>query len=287
MKGGAGMALRLGLTALVVGLTVVAYGTSSPELIVSVKAAMANQSGIAVGNVIGSNIFNIAVILGIAALIRPIKVQKSLIMRDGPVMVGVTLVCLAVLWDGAVTRIEGGVLVMGCLFYTIWIVRAARKEANDEDDGLKPLGIGKALFFIVAGLVLLGIGSRVLVENAIVIAQSLGVSEAVIGLTIIAAGTSMPELATSAVGAWRGQSDIALGNVVGSNVFNILFVLGLAAVIYPVSDAAIRPVDQWFVLGTAAVLVPMMWTSRTIGRKEAVVLLLSYVAYLWLMWPKG
>ncbi|MFM2242280.1 MAG: hypothetical protein RLZ97_1135 [Verrucomicrobiota bacterium] len=287
VKGGAGMALRLGLTALVVGLTVVAYGTSSPELLVSVKAAWIGQPGIAVGNVIGSNIFNVAVILGIAALIRPVRVQKSVIMRDGPVMVAVTLAGLAVLWDGSVSRIEGGLLVVASLVYTVWIIRAARKEPNDDDEGLKALSIGKAVFFIVAGLAILALGSRVLVENAVIIAKSVGVSEAVIGLTIIAAGTSMPELATSAVGALRGHSDIALGNVVGSNIFNILFVLGLASVIHPIENAAVRPVDQWFVLGTAAILVPMMWTSKMVGRKEGAVLLMSYGAYLWLMWPKG
>jgi len=178
-------------------------------------------------------------------------------------------------------------LVVASIVYTVWIIRAARKEPNDDDEGLKALSIGKAVFFIVAGLAILALGSRVLVENAVIIAKSVGVSEAVIGLTIIAAGTSMPELATSAVGALRGHSDIALGNVVGSNIFNILFVLGLASVIHPIENAAVRPVDQWFVLGTAAILVPMMWTSKMVGRKEGAVLLISYGAYLWLMWPKG
>ncbi len=226
-------------------------------------------------------------ILGIAALIRPIKVQKSVILRDGPVMVAVTLAGLAVLWDGSVSRFEGILLVVASLVYTVWIIRAARKESNDDDEGLKPLGIGKAIFFIVAGLALLALGSRVLVDNAVIIAKTLGVSEAVIGLTIIAAGTSMPELATSAVGALRGHSDIALGNVVGSNIFNIVFVLGLAAVIHPIEGVLVRPVDQWFVLGIAAALVPMMWTSRAVGRKEGALLLGSYLVYLWLMWPKG
>lgn len=287
VKGGAGVALRLGLTALVVGLTVVAYGTSSPELLVSLKAARAGQPGIAVGNVIGSNIFNIAVILGLAAMIRPIRVGSSVIRRDGPVMVGVTLAGLAVLWDGSVSRLEGALLVMASLIYTVWIIREARKEASDDDEGLKPLGLGKGLFFIIAGLVVLAFGSRMLVENAVVIARSLGVSEAVIGLTIIAAGTSMPELATSAIGALRGHSDIALGNVVGSNIFNVLFVLGLAAVIHPIEGTVVRGIDQAFVLGAAALLVPMMWTGHVIGRKEGAVLLVAYAAYLWLMWPKG
>ena len=287
VKGGAGMALRLGLTALVVGLTVVAYGTSAPELLVSLKSAWDGQPGIAVGTVVGSNIFNVAVILGIAALIRPVRVQAQLIRRDAPVMLGVTGAGIAVLWDGNVTRWEGALLVLASLAYTVWIVREARKEPSGDDEGLQPLGLGRALFFIGAGLVLLGFGSRLLVENAVVLARGIGVSEAVIGLTIIAAGTSMPELATSAVGAMRGHSDIALGNVVGSNIFNILFVLGLAAVVHPIRNAGVRPVDGWFLLGTAAVLLPMMRSGRTVGRIEGVILLLAYAAYLVVMWPAG
>lgn len=285
VRGGAGLALRLGLSALVVGLTVVAYGTSSPELLVSLKAALAGQPGIAVGNVVGSNIFNIAVILGLAALIRPVRVESEVIRRDGPVMLVVTLAALAVLRDGGVTRIEGGLLLAGSVLYTIWIVRAARRESSTADAGTPALPLGRALLLIAAGLVVLAFGSRLLVDNAVIVARGLGVSEAVIGLTIIAAGTSMPELATSAVGALRGQSDIALGNVVGSNIFNILFVLGAAAVVHPISGSPLRPVDQLFLLGVAVGLVPMMWTGRTVGRGEGLALLAGYGAYLWFMWP--
>jgi len=287
VRGGAGIALRLGLTALVVGLTVVAYGTSSPELLVSLKAAWSGQPGIAVGNVIGSNIFNLAVIVGLAALVRPVKVEAAVIRRDAPVMLGVTVAGLAVLWDGGVSRLEGGLLVAASAAYTAWVVREARKEGSTDDEGLKPLGLGKACLFIVAGLAVLALGSRVLVAHAIEIARALGVSEAVIGLTIIAAGTSMPELATSAVGALRGQSDIALGNVVGSNIFNILFVLGMAALVHPITGAEVRLIDQGFALGTALVLVPLMWTGRRINRWEGAGLLLAYVVYLWWMWPAG
>ncbi len=287
VRGGAGIALRLGLSALVVGLTVVAYGTSTPELVVSVKAAWAGQPGIAVGNVVGSNIFNIAVILGIAAIIRPVRSGSVAVNRDAPVMVAVTCGGIAVLWDGNVTRWEGLLLVAASAVYTVWIIRQARKEKSDDDEGLRPLGMVKALLFIAAGLVVLVIGSRLLVVNAVEIARALGVSEAVIGLTIIAAGTSMPELATSAVGALRGHSDIALGNVIGSNIFNILFVLGLAAVVHPIHGVSLRAVDQVFLLGSALVLVPMMWTGRRVGRVEGGILLAMYAAYLWLMWPAG
>jgi cation:H+ antiporter len=285
VRGGAGIALRLGLSALVVGLTVVAYGTSTPELVVSVKAAWAGQPGIAVGNVVGSNIFNIAVILGVAALIRPVRSDSTAVNRDAPVMVAVTLGGMAVLWDGNVARWEGLLLVAASVVYTVWIIRQARKEKSDDDEGLRPLGMVKAVLFIAAGLVVLVIGSRLLVVNAVEIARALGVSESVIGLTIIAAGTSMPELATSAVGALRGHSDIALGNVIGSNIFNILFVLGLAAVVHPIQGMSLRAVDQAFLLGTAVVLAPMMWTGRRVGRVEGGILLVMYAAYLWLMWP--
>jgi cation:H+ antiporter len=287
VRGGAGIALRLGLSALVVGLTVVAYGTSSPELLVSLNAARTGQSGIAVGNVIGSNIFNIAVILGVAALIRPVRAGAIAIRRDAPVMFGVTCAGLAVLWDGNVTRVEGACLAIASVIYTVWIIREARKEGAGDDEGLRPLGMVRALGFIAIGLAVLAFGSHLLVINAVEIARTLGVSEAVIGLTIIAAGTSMPELATSAVGAFRGHSDIALGNVIGSNIFNILFVLGLAAVVHPIEGVAMRPVDQVFVVGSAFALVPIMWTGRRIGRVEGALLLAIYAGYLFLMWPQA
>lgn len=290
VRGGAGLALRLGLTSLVVGLTVVAYGTSSPELLVSVKAAFASQPGIAVGNVIGSNIFNIAVILGIAAMIRPIAAHASVIKRDGPVMVCVTLLGMAFLYDSRIDRWEGIALVAGSVLYSWWVVRQAKKEgpeAGDGEEGFKPMHLGRAVGLIAIGLVVLALGSRLLVDNAVIIARTWGVSEAVIGLTVIAAGTSMPELATSVVGAFRGQSDIALGNVVGSNIFNILFVLGLAAVIHPIEAVGIRLPDQLFMLGLAVVLGPLMWTGRRIGRAEGLALLAVYGGYLWYSWPKG
>jgi cation:H+ antiporter len=289
VRGGAGLALRLGLTALVVGLTVVAYGTSSPELLVSIKAAMAGQAGIAVGNVIGSNIFNIAVILGIAALIKPIGASSTIIRRDGPVMVGVTLLGLFVLRDSVIERWEGCVLLSTSAIYTWWIIRHARGvvTAEGQEEGSASMVLGKGIGLILAGLLILALGSQLLVENAVVLARAWGVSEAVIGLTVIAAGTSMPELATSVVGAIRGQSDISLGNVVGSNIFNILFVLGLASVIHPIQALGIRSSDQWFMLGVAVVLTPLMWTGKTIGRKEGLLLLSIYGAYLWMVWPKA
>lgn len=286
VKGGAGLALRIGMSGLVVGLTVVAYGTSSPELLVSIKAAWIGQPGIAVGNVIGSNIFNIAIILGLAASIKPIKVEASVIRRDAPVMAVVTMLGMAVLWDGKVSRIEGAILALCSIIYTVWIIRASRDGVSDDNTATQKMSPWTAVPFIIVGLCILAFGSRLLVENAVIIARSLGVSEAVIGLTIIAAGTSMPELATSAIGAMRGQSDIALGNVLGSNIFNILFVLGVVSLIHPINGIVIRAVDQVFLLATALVLVPVIWTGRIIARKEGIMLLAIYAVYLFLMWPE-
>ncbi len=287
VRGGAGLALRLGLTSLVVGLTVVAYGTSSPELLVSVKAAMAGQPGIAVGNVIGSNIFNIAVILGLAALIKPIAVHATALRRDAPVMVGVTLMGITVLWNGRIDRWEGALLLVASVAYTWWVVRHARQAPLATEEDFKPMKLWHALLYVAAGLGVLVLGSQLLVENAVFMARSWGISEAVIGLTIIAAGTSMPELATSVVGAIRGQSDIAMGNVIGSNIFNILFVLGLASVIHPIEAAGIKPIDQGAMLVFAVVLLPFMWTGRRLGRIEGLLLLAGYGVYLALLWPKG
>ncbi len=287
VKGGAGIAVRLGLSSLVVGLTVVAYGTSSPELLVSLKAAWSGQPGIAVGNVVGSNIFNLAVILGLAAVIRPVRAESVAIRRDGPVMLLVTVAGLAVLWDGSVARWEGALLAVASAGYTAWIVREARRERRRDEEVFGAMPTGRALVHLGVGLALLALGSNLLVEHSVAIARALGVSDAVIGLTIIAAGTSMPELATSVVGALRGQPDIALGNVIGSNIFNLLFVLGLAAVIHPITGAEVRDVDRIFMLGTAALLWPMMRSGRTVGRREGAVLLAIYAVYLAWMWPRG
>ncbi|MFC7336396.1 calcium/sodium antiporter [Haloferula chungangensis] len=286
VRGGVGVALRLGLTSLVVGLTVVAYGTSSPELIVSVKAAFIGQSGIAVGNVVGSNIFNIAVILGLASLIKPIAVNATAMRRDAPVMLGVTVLGILVLLDSTIQRWEGVLLFLSSVIYTWWVVRDARKNSEPSDDA-KPMKLWVAIGFVMAGLGVLALGSQLLVDNAVFMARTWGVSEAVIGLTIIAAGTSMPELATSVVGAIRGHSDISLGNVIGSNIFNILFVLGLASIIHPIHAQGLSWTDQGALLLSAIALLPFMWSGRQIGRSEGLILLAGYGIYLALLWPKG
>ncbi|WP_193212489.1 calcium/sodium antiporter [Luteolibacter marinus] len=294
VRGGAAMALKLGLSPLVVGLTVVAYGTSMPELIVSLKAAFAGQPDIAIGNVVGSNIFNIAVILGLAAAVYPIRTHLQVLRWDAPLLLGVTLLVPLSFIDGQVSRIEGCIFVLAAVAFTIWTIRAARRDENSgveiaaDTPEVKPTGsLPGDILKILAGLGVLVLGSKLLVDNAVTVASSLGVSEAVIGLTIIAAGTSMPELATSVVAAFRRQSDIALGNVLGSNLFNLLFVLGGSAVIHPVETSAMSKIDLGMMIGVTALLVPLLATGKRLNRAEGLLLAATYGGYLFVLWPKG
>lgn len=293
VRGGASLALKLGLTPLVVGLTVVAFGTSMPELIVSLKAAWSGNSDIAIGNVVGSNIFNIAVILGLSAVVFPVTTHLQILRWDAPVLIAVTLLVPLTFLDGSVSRVEGGVLMLLAVAYTVWAVKMAKKdetlghEAHIDIPEIKNKGsILTDVIKIAAGLGVLVLGSWLLVRHAVLIATSLGVSEAVIGLTIIAAGTSMPELATSVVAAFRKQSDIALGNVLGSNLFNILFVLGGSAAIHPVRTSGLQPLDLWMMIGVTIILFPMLFTGKRLNRTEGLLLVACYGGYLFFMWPK-
>lgn len=293
VRGGASLALKLGLTPLVVGLTVVAYGTSAPELLVCLKAAFAGQSDIAIGNVVGSNIFNIAVILGLSAAVFPISTHLQVLRWDAPIVVLATLLTPLAFLDGTVSRVEASVLLVGAIAYTVWTVKVAGKdeakghEANIDVPEIKKRGnIFLDLVMIAAGLAVLVLGSNLLVENAVFVAKALGVSETVIGLTIIAAGTSMPELATSMVAAFRGQSDIALGNVLGSSLFNLLFVLGGTAMIRPVSTAGLQHFDLYALIGVTVLMLPLLATGKRLGRLEGLLLFSCYGIYLAVMWPK-
>ncbi|HEX2101894.1 MAG TPA: calcium/sodium antiporter, partial [Candidatus Synoicihabitans sp.] len=237
VKGGAGLALRFGLTPLVIGLTVMAYGTSSPEVVVSAQAALRERPAIAIGNVIGSNLCNLALILGVCALVRPLTAVAAVIRREVPILIGVTVVAALVLIDGRLQPWEGVALLVGLVAYTWTTVQGARREAGGLADqeyaqelGPKPK-LGLAIGLTIGGLALLVLGSDLFVRGAITIAQSFGLSEIVIGLTVVAVGTSLPELATSLVAAIKGETDVAIGNVVGSNMFNILGILGLVAVL--------------------------------------------------------
>lgn len=287
VRGSASLALRFGMTPLMVGLTIVAFGTSSPELVVSIKAAFNGFGDIAVGNVVGSNIFNIAVILGFAALVRPLKVKDQILRTDTPIMIAVSLLLVLFLRDRMITRPEAAILAAGIIAYMILSVHLSRKEAASADI---PAKTGKSLFldllFVVGGLGMLIAGSNFLVNGTVKLATYLGVSQAVIGLTIVAAGTSLPELATSVVAGIRGEDDIAIGNIIGSNIFNILCILGVAPFFGQVKTGGIQVLDLGFMLGTAALLLPLMWSRLRIGRAEGVILVLLYGSYLFLIWPK-
>jgi cation:H+ antiporter len=292
IRGSSSLALRIGITPLVVGLTVVAFGTSSPELVVSLKAALEGNGDISLGNIIGSNIANIALILGISALIKPLKVQAQVVRREIPIMIFVTLLLVLFLLDNEIGIIEGIVFFIGILLYSVVSVILAKKEKSREvkDEFIegvvhKPLKIWIAILFIFFGLVLLVYGSNLFLEASVEIAKIFGMSQAVIGLTIIAVGTSLPELVTSAVAAYKNESDIAIGNVVGSNVFNILFILGITAIIIPVSARGITSIDIIIMLLTAIVILPMAWSKFTLNRSEGAFLLIGYVVYMYYLLP--
>ena len=257
VRGGASLAVRLGVTPLLVGLTVVAYGTSTPELIVSSTAAAQGQGAIAIGNVVGSNIFNIGVILGLTALVAPMRVQLQLLKFDTPVMVGVALLFLLFFRDGSIQRWESLVFLAVIVLYTVVNVRLARRQASADvrqefDDSVpKPTGSPWTdAGLIVAGLATLVLGSRLFVTGAVDLARLFDISDAVIGLTIVAAGTSLPELASSLMAAWRKQPDIAIGNVVGSNIYNILAILGVSGMLAsPVNGQGVSLTDTLIMIG--------------------------------------
>ena len=292
VRGSASLALRAGLSRLMVGLTIVAFGTSSPELVVSVKAALSQQGDIAVGNVVGSNTFNIAVILGLTALVSPIPVHRQIIRLDAPIALGVALLLAVLLVDHVLGRLEGTLLLAGIVAYAWMNVVLARGQGeggaagpgDDPGPGVsRHWGIDLAL--ILGGLAVLVYGSGLLVEHAVSLAKDLGISEAVIGLTIVAAGTSMPELATSLVAAVRRQADIAVGNVIGSNVFNILGILGVASVVSPLSAPGIALVDYATMVILTVLVIPLLYTGRVLHRIEGAVLLALYGVYLMVLWP--
>ena len=288
VKGASRLAAALGISPLVIGLTVVAYGTSAPEMAVSVKSAWAGQPDLALGNVVGSNIFNVLFILGASAIITPLVVSSQLIRLDVPIMIGASLLTLLLAGDGSVGRLDGAILFALAVAYTVFQIRQSRKEsaAVREEYG-REFGPSRSataanLAFIAAGLVLLVLGSRWLVNGAVAFAQALGVSELIIGLTIVAAGTSLPEVATSILAAFRGERDIAVGNVVGSNIFNLLAVLGLSSLVAPgglPAPAALLRFDLPVMVAVALACLPIFASGALIARWEGALFLFYYAAY--------
>lgn len=287
VRGSSALALRLGLSPLIVGLTVVAFGTSSPELFVSLNATFAGSSSIVLGNVVGSNICNIALILGVAALIRPLKVKLQIIRLDTPVMLGVSFVLMLFLVNRIISRPEAFILVAGLLGYISLNIYLARREKRAGDKGYaealpKPAGnMSVEILLILAGLGLLTFGSNLFVKAAIEIARGFGVSETVIGLTVVAVGTSLPELAAAIVAAIKNQGDLAIGNVVGSNIFNILCILGLSGLLQPIPGDELNWVDLGVMLAVALAVLPIMRSGFLLNRWEGGVLVTGYLAYIY------
>ncbi|GAA4739081.1 calcium/sodium antiporter [Modestobacter marinus] len=287
VRGGSGLGRATGLSPLVVGLTVVAFATSAPELAVSLDATLSGTPGLAVGNVVGSNITNVLLVLGLAAVVLPVTVRSQLVRLDVPVMVALSVLVLLLALDGAVGRLEGAVLVALLVPYVAWTVILGRRAGTDEQSDTpattaptRPL---VDLVRLVVGVALLVAGARLLVTAATDLAGALGVSDLVIGLTVVAIGTSLPELATSVIAAVRGEREMAIGNVVGSNIFNITAVLGLTAGIAPDGvpvDAAALRFDLPVMVAVAIALLPVVFTGFTIARWEAAVFVGYYAVYV-------
>lgn len=281
VRGASSIARRFGISPLVIGLTIVGFGTSAPELLVSVNAALAGQPAIAVGNVLGSNIANILLILGVSAVIAPLVIPARRLARDLAFMLLATGSVWVMLLDGMVSRLEGSVLVTGLAVFLY--MAFASGSVPQEDDPLET-SIGKAALMTAGGLLALVIGAHFLVESASTIARAFGISEAVIGLTIVAVGTSLPELATSVIAAFRRQTEIAVGNVVGSNIFNLFGILGVTALVTPIPvDARFAGLDMPWVAGTSVGLAVLAVWLGGLPRLAGVALLAAYGGYLALM----
>ncbi len=291
VKGASRLASSIGISPLIIGLTVVAFGTSSPELAVSVKAALSGQDNIVMGNVIGSNIFNVLFILGLSALITPLIVSQQLIRLDVPLMVAVSVLVLLLSLDGSLGWIDGSVLCVGLASYLVFLIYISKKESaavvKEYSAEFSVQGDSKNkwllnVVLVVVGLALLVMGSKWLVDSATEIARYFGVSDLIIGLTIIAAGTSMPEVVTSVVASLRGERDIAVGNIVGSNLFNILGVLGISSLIAPAGvevSKSIISFDLPIMIAVAFACLPLFFTGGKVSRPEGLLLLGYYIAY--------
>lgn len=295
VRGASSVATKLGVAPIVVGLTVVAFGTSAPEMAVSVSGALSGNADVAIGNVVGSNTFNILAILGLSAAISGLSIEQRLLKFDIPVLILISLAAYGLILNDVVSRLEGAVLFLGIIAYTGWLLRGARKgespaveaEYKDAVESVEGSTLTQSITFqiglIIVGLALLVLGSQLLVNSATEIASALGVSDLVIGLTVVAAGTSLPELATSVLAAIRGQRDIAVGNVVGSNIFNLLAVLGASAAVssngVAVNSEVIR-LDFPVMLAATIVLLPICWNGFMIKKWEGSLLVAFYIAYV-------
>ena len=290
VRGAVNLSLRLGIPAFLVGMTVVAFGTSAPELLVSVQAVLADAGGLALGNVVGSNIANILLVMGAPALLAPVVIGRES-RRDFGIMIGATLLFIALAFSGVIGLWQALVLLAAfAVFMGDSILRGRKaRVAVEELEGADPdLQGPKIAIYLALGLAGLPIGAHLLVTGAVDIAAALGVSDVVIGLTIVAIGTSLPELATTLMAALRREGGVALGNILGSNIFNLLLILGVAGLVGPMTvPAEMLRLDLWVMLGASLLLAPFIWTGRPIGRMFGAVLLLAYGGYLWLLFHNG
>ncbi|MCL4105672.1 UNVERIFIED_CONTAM: hypothetical protein GTU68_023739 [Idotea baltica] len=293
IRGSSGIAARLGMSDLLIGLTIVAFGTSAPELAVSIKSAIANQGGIALGNVIGSNIFNASLILGLTAIICPLAVSLRTIRRELSILIPVTMIFSVMVYlQGGLDRLSGCALFLGLIAF-LWN-SFRHPEPGVESEACPPvkqvqaraLSPALCVILIVAGLAMLIFGAKLFVAQAVSIATALGVNESVIGLTIVAAGTSLPELAASVTAAVRGKADMAIGNIIGSNLFNILGIAGLSALTRPLFAPGIGWLDLTAMIVTTLILLPFFRSGFRLSRGEGAVLVGCFATYLFLVWPR-
>ena len=278
VDGSSSLARFLKIPSVIIGLTIVAMGTSAPEASVSINAALAGNNDIAVSNVIGSNIFNGLVVVGICAFISAFKTNKDILKRDMPVNILITLILCIMIADGKLNRIEGFLLLAGMIFYILNMIHAALKRRTEcfEEQNIP---LYKARIFIIGGLTAVILGGNLVVNNASQIAVSFGVSQNFIGLTIVAIGTSLPELVTSIVATRKGDSALALGNAIGSNIFNILFILGISAVISPLHILSESMIDCIILLISGVLLIIFAFTKKSMSRTEGIICVLAYVGY--------
>ena len=287
VDGAASIAAKLGIPQLVIGLTIVALGTSAPEAAVSLTAAFHGNADITIGNVVGSNILNILIILGLAAVICPMKVARLTAFVDIPVTIVITLLLLLLGYDGTVSRLDAGILLLFFIAYLSYLFAMTKKGlivGESEEEGAKIQSVPKALLFTVVGLALIIVGSSLAVDAASAIATMLGLSERFIGLTIVALGTSLPELFTSVVAAIKKNPDMAIGNIVGSNIFNILFIVGLSGLVIPVPFVSAFRFDTLIAAAAALLLLVLALPTKRLGRVAGIIMLAGYVAYFAMIW---
>lgn len=286
VRGASRLAGSLGLAPLVVGLTVVAFGTSAPEMVVSVVGAVEGRTGVALGNVIGSNIFNIGLVLGLAALVRPVSVDVRIVRREIPILLVASVGMVVLMWDGQLSRLDGAAATVAFVVYMAFVVRQATRASggatsDPASEAVAPGGRAGSILLVVVGLAGLVAGAHLLVEAAVAMARALGLSELVIGLTIVAAGTSLPEVATSTVASARGEGDMAVGNVVGSNLFNLLAILGVSALVRPIPvPAGGHMVELLVMVGAVVLLLPLARSGAELSRWEGAGLVLGFVVFV-------